>query len=145
MSLKSGIAMARNVRLEILRRTREILSDKDNWTTSYLRYKDDHGKARYCLVGAMERAAYDLGIAKEQEGNSFDDSEWLDDGEGPLGYRLANDISIDTYVSETYRGRYEKAFNVNDAEGYEAAMQLLDSYIVEVEAGRIREPQATDE
>lgn len=135
----SGISMARNVRLEILKRTRQILSVKDNWTQSYLRYRTDTGRYKYCLVGAMERAAYDLGYAKEDPGNRFDESDWQGDGGGPLGYRLASDVSIDTYANEQYG--VTAAFNYNDQNEYEQVMRMLDEYIEEVEQGRAREPE----
>lgn len=135
----SGISMARNVRLEILRRTREILSDPQNWTKSVLRMRDSDGRQRYCLVGAMERAAYDLKYADENEADSFDDSDWMDDGGGPLGYRIANEISIDTYANEQYS--VERAFTYNDHHEHDEVLGFLDSYIAEVDAGRAREPQ----
>lgn len=45
----------------------------------------------------------------------------------------------DTYAKERYG--VTQAFNVNDSNGYEAVMKMLDDYIVEVEEGRAREPE----
>ena len=130
----SGIPMARNVRLSILKRAREILSDVSNWTTQELREIID-GKPKYCVLGAIERAAYDLGYAKETDGRPFQSYE----GGEPLAYRLGDDLSLNTYAAERYG--QTNAWNVNDNEGYETTMDMLDTYIVEVEEGRAREPE----
>lgn len=124
--------IARNVRLEILRRAREILSDSSNWTTKHLRRFGPDGAPRYCVLGAIEQASYDVGYATETA-QSFRDGD-QDKG----GYLLGNELSLDTYARE----RYDRTpWSVNDSFGYEATMRMLDEYIVEVEEGRAREPQ----
>lgn len=130
----SGIRMARNTRLEILRRAREILSDPTRWTKQTLRRFTD-GEEQYCVAGALERAAYDLGYANETS-QAFDNGDV--DGNGPLGYLLSGEMSLSTFSEE----KYEKPpWSVNDQRGYETTMELLDTYIVEVEEGRAREPE----
>ncbi len=119
---------ARNVKLSLLRRAREIISDRDRWTQQYLRTEKD-GKERFCVLGAIEKAAYDLGLAEPPD-RPFD-------GAGSLGYQLGDDLSLETYAAE----RYEcAAWSVNDSLGYETTLEMLDGYIGEVEAGRLREP-----
>lgn len=151
---KSGIPMTQENRLMILRRAREIISDVRNWNTGSLRIDvlEPDGTARptYCVLGAIEQAAYDTQLATEQPDNSFDDSYWNenDPHSAPLGYLLGSDLSLDTFAGETYgytertiRG-LRSAFGVNDELGYETTLEMLDRYIVEVEQGRAREPVA---
>lgn len=138
MAKTSGIRMARNTRLGILRRAREILSDESHWTKGVLRKKQIGGETQYCVAGALEQAAYDLGYA-EQQASSFDDGDWL--GQGPLGFLLSGEVSLNTYSSQTYGAL---PWSINDRNGYEKAVELLDGYIVEVEEGRALEPEVAE-
>lgn len=120
--------IARNVRLGILRRAREILGVKDNWGKKYLRQFDKDGAPRYCVLGAIEQAAYDTGYLELDESRAF--SEITAKG---LGYRLGRELSLDIYAKERYG---LTAWRVNDGRGYEETLRMLDAYIVEVEEGR---------
>lgn len=116
--------LGRNRRLEILRRAREILSVKDNWGTKKLRNLSYPGTPKYCVLGALEQAAYDTGYA-EQNSSAF--------GAYGLGYQLGKEMSLTKYA----RTKYGMApWRVNDKRGYEVTLQMLDDYIVEVEEGR---------
>lgn len=134
----SGIPMARNVRLSILKRAREILSDVSSWTTEELRVIID-GKPKYCVLGAIEQAAYDLNYADASAGSLARPFVDAGDGQGPLAYRLGDDLSLNTFAQEEYGE--PNAYNVNDNRGYDTTMRMLDRYIVEVEEGRAREPE----
>ena len=122
--------IARNVKIEILRRAREILSVKDNWTTKHLRRFSPDGAPQYCVLGAIEQASYDVGYATPN------DASFVDGDQQRGGYLLGSQLSLDTYARERFK---RTPWAVNDSYGYEATMRMLDDYIVEVEEGRARE------
>lgn len=133
MSTLSGIEMSKNTKLSILRRARKILSNPMKWGKGNL-YNEEQDT--YCLLGACERAAYDLGLFTEDPGNSFDNGDF--GGEG-LGYVLGKDLSLYEYTAERYQTRaFTAPYQVNDRLGYDETLKFLDSYIVEVEQGRPR-------
>lgn len=126
--------IARNVRLEILRRAREIIGVKENWTTKYLR-KMENGAPRYCVLGAIEQAAYDVGyIDPTKVGRKF-----ADGNENTGGYLLGKELSLNEFARERHGSA---PWQVNDRLGYETTLKMLDDYIVEIEEGRAREPGA---
>ena len=63
--MPTGIRMTKRNKLRIVKRARKILSHPYNWTSGMLRKGSsyDEGGYRYCVLGACERAAYDLGLA----------------------------------------------------------------------------------
>lgn len=133
---QSGIPMTPENRLGILRRAREILSKRTRWTGCALR-QGQGDEASYCVLGACEQAAYDLGLAEVGIYPFQSD----DDGNEALGYRLGIDLSIDAYAREKYGIADYRAYDVNDTLGYEAVMNLLDEYIAKCEAGQPNPPQ----
>lgn len=133
METKSGIPMTPENRIGILKRAREILSSPVRWTKSSLQSDGPQGP-QYCVLGACEQAAYDLGLAERTHPfRGEDDVE-------ALGYRLGNDLSLNSYARWKYRHVYFTAYDVNDTLGYDATIQMLDGYIEECEAGAPREP-----
>lgn len=122
---KTGIRMTKKNRVAILSRAREIISDKKNWTRRKLRRREGD-RYRYCLLGACEQAAYDLGLA---EPGKMSFAERLADSQDPFGYLLGVDISIQDFSLIT-TGKPAQA--VNDQDGYEAAVKLVDDYIAEL-------------
>lgn len=125
----SGIPMTRNNKLTILQRAREILSVRSSWTQNRL-YGVVNGVPQYCLLGAIEQAAYDTGLA--QPLHPFDSySEEDEDGEiilerEELGYRLGPDLRLEEYAIKQFG---QAPVSVNDQQGYEKTLQLLDEYI----------------
>lgn len=116
------VEMTPQNRLNILVRAREILSDKENWTTGLLRRRST---GQYCLLGACEQAVYDLGLAKQQA-DAFEGYEDSFDA-----FALGRDLSLYTYAQEKYGASPD---SVNDRQGYEPTMKLLDEYIEIVRA-----------
>lgn len=129
--MQTKIKMTKKNRLAILRRAREIITDPKNWTQGRLRRRVKPGDYRYCLLGACEQAAYDLELANPKDEKIFNEDEGL-------GYRLGRDLSLSTYSMET---RKRSAHGVNDSDGHQGALSLLDDYIAEVRKNRAREPQ----
>ena len=125
----TGIKMTKKNRLAILERARALIADKKRWTKGRLRRKTS-GVYQYCVLGACEQAAYDLGLA-EPGATAF-----LERDCGGLGYILGLDLSLQAYSRET---RDLAAYEVNDAQGHEGALSLLDEYIGEVKKGNARE------
>lgn len=132
-SKNTGIKMTKKNRLAILKGAQKILSNERNWTTRALRRREptaDDGYG-YCLLGACEKAAYDLGLA-EPSGTAFRTGE----KQAGLGYRLGLELSLTTYSRELHGTSPD---GVNDHYGYNAVMELLAGYIMEVQEGRARE------
>lgn len=117
--------IARNMKLSLLRRAREILSDRDSWGTRRLRQEGPGGKVQYCALGALEQAAYDLGFAEPGE-DAFD-------GSNGIAYNLGSQLSLEAYAERTFR---TNVWRVNDGRGYESTLLMFDGYIKEVEEGR---------
>lgn len=123
---RTGIKMTKKNRLAILTRAREIISDPKRWTRGALRRKIK-GQYRYCLLGACEQAAYELGFAEPGKG-AF--GEYSDDGhEIGFAYALGGDVSIEEYARRT---RHMSPHSVNDRKGHPGAVQLVDDYIKEL-------------
>jgi len=124
--VKTGIPMTKENILGILGRARAILSNPDNWGTADLRRSNVSGKTQYCVLGAIEQAAYDLGLKTPGpaafKGMSDDFS----------GYALGEEISLYEYSKKKYNGL--NPFQVNDTRGYEKTLELLDGYIDEVQS-----------
>lgn len=125
--------MTKKNRLAILTRAREILSEPKNWTRGALRRKKRDGYG-YCVLGACEQAAYDLGLAEPQK-TAFRTAQNRSDVFEGIGYSLGHELSLQAFSRETRR---DAVTTVNDYDGYKAIVQLLDEYILEVKAGRPR-------
>lgn len=139
---RTGIKLTKKNRVAILARAREIISDKKRWTTKKLRRKRGD-QYQYCLLGACEQAAYDLGII-EPTGKAFREQikgTLTKPAEEGLGYRLGMDLSLYEYSKET---RQAAPFRVNDDYGHEAAVKLLDDYLAEVKKGKARDMNPSD-
>jgi hypothetical protein len=133
---RTQVKMTKKNRLAILQRARDLIADKKYWTHGRLRRKiAGTQQYRYCLLGACEQAVYDLNLA---EPNKKAFSEEIAEGgeELGLGYLIGKDISLYAYSQETRRA---DPWNVNDREGHQGALDLLDGYIGEVKKGRARE------
>ena len=128
---QTSVKMTKKNRLAILKAARKIISDPKRWTTGKLRRRIK-GEYKYCLLGAVEQATYDLGLA-EPGPKAFVERE----SQG-LGYKLSGDLSLETYSFET---RHASPYSVNDLTGREGALSLLDDYITEVQKGKAREPK----
>jgi len=113
-------------RLAILRRAREILSSPLNWTTNDLRKKTPGGGYQYCVLGALERAAYDLRLANEGPA-AFAGSE---ESDNLNGYKIGEAVSLYDYSYAEYD---RKPYGVNDTLGYEETLKMLDGYIDKVQ------------
>ena len=124
-TMPTGIRMTKKNRLAILTRAREILSNPYNWASGVLRKEgwDSKGNLsyRYCALGAVEQAAYDLGLAEE-------DYRAFRGGGAAMGYRLGNEIGLEEYAIKTRRMNVP---NVNDTLGWEPTLLLLDEFIAE--------------
>lgn len=121
---RTNIPMTKENKLGILTRAREIITDPDRWNRG--RLKSRAGE-QFCVLGACERAAYDLGLAIETS-NSF--------GRGPYdsvpvdAYDLGRDLSLYRYSVDTYGSSPDW---VNDNLGHEQTLEMLDRYIAVVE------------
>jgi hypothetical protein len=126
--MSTGIRMTKKNRLAILTRAREILSNPYNWAVGQLRTRqyDAEGNAsyRYCALGAIEQAAYDLGLAEKND-YAFRSSTH---GVPPLGYALGAEIGLEQFA---YNTRRINVANVNDGMGYKPTLLLLDEFITE--------------
>lgn len=91
---KTGIPMARSTRLSILTRAREIINDRQRWGRERLR-RLDGDQPQYCVLGACERAAYDLGLLPEPS-NAFTAA---DDNSG--AYAISLDLYFTTRCGNT--------------------------------------------
>lgn len=128
----TGIKMTKKNRLAILKGARKILSNKKNWTTRALRKRkptadDGYG---YCLLGACERAAYDLELVEPGKDAFKNGYEQVG-----LGYPIGRELSLYAFSVEKHRMSPD---GVNDLKGYDATMALLDDYIKEVQKGKAR-------
>jgi len=121
--MPTGIRMTKKNRLAILTRAREILSNPHNWAHGMLR-KESHHPAphfRYCALGAIEQAAYDLGLAEKGD-------QAFRGGGAAIGYKLGQEIGLEAYAVKT---RGMQVPHVNDRMGYEPTLLLLDEFITE--------------
>lgn len=107
-------------RLAVVRRARKILSDKDRWTKQRLRVKRRNVEPRYCVLGAIEQATYELGYA-EPTGRAFRE----DESRPNSGYMLGRQMSLSEFSKRKYG---MLPFSVNDTLGWEAVLELLDDY-----------------
>jgi hypothetical protein len=115
-----SIPMTRNNRVNILRRAREIISDRTRWTSGALR-KGIGFNDSFCLLGACEQAVYDLGLAKR-------DSTAFMAKKGQINaYELGRQLQLTEFSKKTRGGK--KPDLVNDEDGYEATLRLLDDYL----------------
>lgn len=114
---KTSVSMTKTNRLRILQRARKILSDKTRWTTGSLR-SHKYGVEQYCVLGACEKAAYELGLA-EPGARAF----------AGFGYDLGEDLSIVKFSEAEYG---LDPVEVNDKQGYDKVMELLGNYIARV-------------
>jgi hypothetical protein len=121
---KTGIPMTKNNRLNILRRAREIISDPRRWASKTLRDYDGT-QERFCVIGACEQAAYDLGLAQAGP-DAFLGRE---DGTALNGYDLGEDLALTEYSRRQYG---DVPWAVNDRRGHESTIELLDRFIAEV-------------
>jgi len=130
--MPTGIPMNKRNRLRILKGARQILSDKSRWTHGALRRGRNDPETgtrvidRYCLVGAVAQSARDLGY----------DVPFRTGSKG--AYTLAKEIGLDAAALARGRGT---AWAINDGQGYDAAMQLLNDTITEAKAVKPRVPK----
>jgi hypothetical protein len=104
--------------LQILRRARELISDPERWTTELAARDECNGSVApwdesavcWCAVGAMERAAHDLGVR----------------------------VSSNAYSAAMERlyalSPHNSVVQVNDVEGHAAVLALFDKALSEKEA-----------
>ena len=128
---ETGIPMTRNIRIMILKRARAILSNRDRWTAGRLRRKYGDGTEKFCLLGACEQAVYDLGI-REPALTAFQGGR--DRIRENNAYQLGRDLKLSDYSRKTYGAPPE---GVNDDNGYETTLRLLDEFTQKVEAGEV--------
>jgi hypothetical protein len=126
--MSTVIPMTKENRLNILKRAREILSSPSRFATGRLR-KEFGGFERFCVLGACERAVYDLDLAKEGP-TSFRRTEVKREEPPVDAYQLGRDLSLHEFAVRNYSTTPD---GVNDTFGYERTIEMLDSYIVEVE------------
>ena len=128
---KTGIPMTRNFRIMILKRAREILSDRNKWTVGRLMRRTSDGVERFCLLGACEQAVYELGI-RERAVTAFQGGR--DRGRETNAYQLGRDLKLYDYARGNYGLPPE---GVNDDRGYDDTMKLLDEFTAKVEKGEV--------
>jgi hypothetical protein len=126
----SGISWTKKNKLAVLRRARKLITSPENWTTGKLRRKNRHeDHFRYCVLGAIEKAVYDEGLAPEKA-KSFADGA---SAPSTSGYKVGDEISLFKFT----KARYDSAPDaLNDRRGHEFVLEMLDGYIEEVKSGK---------
>lgn len=128
----TGLRLTKKNQLALLKRAREILSSPTRWTKGRLRERSYYGsrEPQYCLLGALEQAVYDTGLAKESEkafqSYTGEDGIYYD----PIGYRLSPELGLQDFALKRHG---LGAYQVNDELGYERTLALLDDFTATVE------------
>ena len=125
--------LTKDLKREILVRARAKLARRGGWVKGFWARRDDAGQPQFCIVGAINRAAQEVGLR-------YQDGRWIDRTDA----RVVQAISLDSFTgpfaaevlgrlnADGMPFKYAMTFNDDKRTRKKDVLALLDAYIEEL-------------